>query len=428
MADPIKLPGLSNIPLPAAPGANPQDVQYATNQINTEFQPQENSLQQALNVLTSNLQSDTQAQQRYGDLADQRLVSIGGQLKQSLQQGADTTGQIYQQGAQQVGAGYDQASQQIQQVGQGLQQSLVSGANKLGLGEALQSHNQYDLNPLARLQAEFGNIQARNIAGKAGAVGNMQALGTAMQGIAQQAVGSSEQNFAQKRADLMTGIQKTIGDLQLQTGAKTQDILNQFMSLAATKGPKFQNILSDLATARSKAEYQHAQDALKNAIAAQKVQLSAASLQEKQRHNTATEAAANFKAGLNPDGTPMSTNTFIGGSGQHGLDQWMKTQGSYFDDSPEGQSTKASLMNFLNAVETRKPSKNETLGLSKTPDKFTIAMTRLAKNKEGDSVNFELPSGQQISVPYEKMEEAIRIYFGKYGTAKTVGGTAGKAY
>lgn len=256
----VSLPSIyKNISAPA--GTNPADAQSAKDQLALEFAPKESSITNTINQLQGFLQSDTAAQQQFGQVADQKISDIGSTLAQQLQGNVGAIGDIYKQGQQQVGSAYDEAGATLGAVGSSVQKRLTDSATQLGQTQALQA-DRFGNDPLSRLQGNLAILQGRNATGKAGSVSNLTSLGTQLQGIAQKAVGDSERNYAQKRTDIATQVLKTVGQLQVQTNQKTGDLLQQFSDLAAQEGPAFRQILNQLTAARTAADRQSTLDSI----------------------------------------------------------------------------------------------------------------------------------------------------------------------
>jgi len=152
----ISLPAIfSNIKAPA--GTNPADAQSAADQLAVTYQPKEASITNTINQLQSTLQSDTQAQQQYGQTADQKIADIGNTLAGQLQGNVGAIGDIYQKGTNQVGAAYDEEAKTLGDVGASVQGNLAAHAKALGQSQAL-TPDIYGTDPLSRLQGNFSHF------------------------------------------------------------------------------------------------------------------------------------------------------------------------------------------------------------------------------------------------------------------------------
>ena len=256
---------LPQIPLAIPAGTNPQDAQQAQDAMAVEYTPQVNTINQTIQTIQSYLDRDVGAQQQYGQIADQKISQIGSELAQTLQGNVQKTGDIYSQGSQKVGAAYDEAGATLKGVNESLMSGLTKSAANLGQSSAL-AGSQFSMNPLERLSAESGILQQRNATGKAAATSNLETLGTQMKAIAQKAVGDSEQGYAQKRSNVVADVLRTIGNLQMTSNESTTKLLQQYANLAETAGPKFRLMLSEAASARTKAEIEVANRSFDNAL------------------------------------------------------------------------------------------------------------------------------------------------------------------
>lgn len=257
MAD-VALPSIyKNIQAPA--GTDPADAQQAKDQMAITYGPQESTITSTINQLNQVLGQDIQGQQQFGQVADQRISSIGNNLAQQLQGNVGAIGDIFQKGQGQVGAAYDEEAKTLGDAGASIQSGLTARAKALGQSQAL-APDVYGTDPLARLSGSLALLQGRAAVDKASSVSNMAQLGSSLQSIAQKAVGDSQANYAQKRADIATDVLKTIGQLKVQTNQKTGDLLQKFSDLAAQEGPAFRQILNQVTSARTSAERQVALD------------------------------------------------------------------------------------------------------------------------------------------------------------------------
>lgn len=232
---------------PPPPGVNPDDWNQANSQMTMKYGPQAQGYYDQYNQIQSTLQSDTAAQQQFGQTADKNMADIANTLHGQLQQGADTTGQIYQAGQQKVGGLYDELIGGIGQQGNEVQDILQKQAQRTGQDESLSKFS----NPLGRIQAGIAEMKARAELAKGSSVSNLMTLGTQMQSIAQSRVGSSDQEYASKRADLQKQVQATIGKLQLESMTEGNKVLSQLTTMAGTKAADMQNTLLQLGNARS---------------------------------------------------------------------------------------------------------------------------------------------------------------------------------
>lgn len=430
----FELPKLSAIPLQAPAGSNPQDAQSAISQINAQYAPQETTMQSVLDQISGALTRDSEAQQKYGEAADQKLLGIGQQLSQGLQVGADTTGKIYQQGAQQVGAGYDQGISQVQQAGGALSGFLQGNADKLGLGEALQSRNQFDINPLQRLMAENQGIQSRMQESKASTVGNLQALGTNLQGIAQQRVGDSEANFANKRADVQSQVVDNLTKIQQKSNLDMTGILQEYLQMGQQKGNDFAALLQQTAEARTAAERQAHLDAIDEFVKTAKVNTDQqradandANIQSQIGLRDITGAATQTKAAAD---AKIANPEFGFGSGVHGLNEWFKKNLA----GPDGKQKhdygyfKSAIRKIISDSENAPKEIDPVTGKPKTTFEMALATIMNDMNENNGNLGIDLSTGSKTNIKYfpgQEALDAIRTYFGKGGTATS---TSGKKY
>ena len=248
-----------NIAAPA--GANPQDVQAAKDQLAMTYAPQEMGINSAIDFINQNLSRDISAQEKYGQIADQKIGNIGQELANTLQGNVGKIQDIYSQGTQQVGSAYDEALSTLNNLGSSVQNSLKSSAQSLGQGHALQA-DQFGRDPLSRLAGDLDVYKSKTVAGKATATSNLTTLGTQLSAIAQKAVGDSTRDYAQKRSDIATQVLKTIGQLQSTANMGIMEQLQKFSVLAETAGPTFRTLLSQATSARTEGERQAAKDEL----------------------------------------------------------------------------------------------------------------------------------------------------------------------
>jgi hypothetical protein len=249
--------------LKATPGGGitGADIQSATDQMTTQFAPQESSITNVINQIQGQLGTDVAAQQQYGTNADSKIAEVGNQLKDQLQGNVGTIGDIYKSGGAAVGADYDQGLSDIRGAGQALRDRLSQSASALGQDQTLQA-NPYGSDPISRLMAQQASAETGMIKSKADRQSNLATLGTQLQGIAQKAVGDSERQFSQKRADLARDVMKSISQLQLTSTQAMNAQLQKYSDLAATEGSTFRTLINQAATARTATERQAALDAM----------------------------------------------------------------------------------------------------------------------------------------------------------------------
>lgn len=406
------------------PGVNQQDLAQASNQFKVEQIPQENTLNYTLQQLQGASDRDINSQAKYGDLADKRIGDVGTQLQQTLQGNVGKIGDIYSQGQQSVGSAYDQANQVLQSAGQSIQSNLGDTASRLGLGEALKSRSQFDLNPQARLQSNLDIMTGRNASAKAAGTANLATLGTQLSAIAQKAVGDSAQNTAQKRQDTATQVLKTIGDIQTKTNESTQGILQKYHDLASVAGAKFSNLLTAATSSRNAVERQNSLDALK-------VQMDMANLQLKQQSNdiAASKAArtndpnslTNQKTQLEIDKlkSDKDKTTYI--SDSQGNSQLM----DYLNQSRGGGALTgtqyAGIQNFINK------NAGAASALNTDPYKYLtmLAQQQSVSGKDG-LINLPMTSGttykqKNYTVPLQVLLDALTARYQNVGTAAKIG-------
>jgi hypothetical protein len=259
MAERIKLPSI--LQSLAAPGAHAGDVQTAKDQMAIQLAPQEMSIHSTINTIQDFLGRDIQAQQQYGQIADQKIAQVGEQLAGQLQNNVGAIGNIYQAGTQQVGNIYDQGIQATQAAGSTLRDRLSQGANALGQEHALKA-DPYGNDPISRLLAQQAGAETRLNTSKAGSQANLAQLGTTLQSIAQKAVGDSQREYAQKRTDVQTDVLKSISNLRINGQQAIMEQLDKYSVLAEVAGPTFRTLIGQAASARSNAERQAIKDQL----------------------------------------------------------------------------------------------------------------------------------------------------------------------
>jgi hypothetical protein len=416
MAAPVTLPSIyQSIAAPA--GANPVDVQSTRDQMAMTYAPQESSITNTINQLNQVLGTDIQTQQQYGQVADQKISDIGNQVAQKLQSGVGAIGDIFSQGTQKIGSAYDEAANTVNQSSQSIMDRIKSSAGQLGQTQALKA-DAYGNDPISRLMANQATQQSRIATGKAGSLANIGGLGTALQGIAQKAVGDSVQNYAQKRADVATQVLKVIGQLQTTTNQSIATQLQKFSDLAQTEGPAFRTLLSQATTSRNAADRQAANDAFSHYIQA------------------ANLGIAQQNADAKND--PTSLDNIIKGQtiqkNQAGLDSTL----TYKDDASGTQD----LMDFVNDQRVNAKNINGTqyagilnfinqgapIAGSLNVSPYTYLVQQAQGLTKGNTVDL---SGYKSSgstygdagyqVPLNTLLEALKLRYQNVGTAKQIG-------
>lgn len=280
---PINLPSIYQS-IQAPKGTNPQDAQLAKDQFAIQFAPQESGIHSTIQQIQSLMDQDISAQQQYGEIADQKIANVGSQLAQQLTGNVGAIGNIYQAGGQQVGNIYDSAMGQAQAAGQSIQDRLIQSAGNLGQQQSLKA-DPFGADPLSRLMASNAQTQNRLVQGKASTQGAMAQLGTQLQGIAQKAVGDSEREYGQKRADIATQVLQSISKLQLGGQKEVMEQLRKYSDLAEIAGPTFRTLLSQATSARTKAEQDAAEFALKTLTAQAQINKDNAAAEKSRRED-----------------------------------------------------------------------------------------------------------------------------------------------
>lgn len=408
----IDLPSIyKTIAAPA--GTNPADAQSATDQLALQFAPKESSITNTINQLQQTLQSDVAGQQQFGQVADQKISNIGSSLAQQLQGNVGAIGDIYKQGVAGVGSSYDEAAQTLGQLGASVQAPIKAGMENLGI-----KADQFGNDPLSRLQGNLAILQGRNATGKAGSVSNLTTLGTQLQGIAQKAVGDSQANYAQKRADIATQVLKTVGQLQVQTNQKTGDLLQQFSDLAAQEGPAFRQILNQVTSARTTAETKTALDYLNAQLKLSQIDKNTTAADPNSLDNLLKQAhltGANYTNDMNA-AKPTSIGDSAGNENFiNQLNAWRSDPGIKL---PGTQA--AGIANFINQnAATAK-------ALNQTPYEYLVSLAQ--QNAAGNKGLVKLPKSagskypdSDYQTPLEVLLAALEARYTNVGSALKIG-------
>lgn len=270
-----KLPSLGDFPKPPSGHYTSADLARANDIINLQYNPQFAALERERKLgqfdydklvkeLEQAQQMGIQTQQKYGQLGDVKLQQIFNALQGELQGGLQQTRGIYEQGGQKLSDIYSNAQQSIGQAGGEVQGGLQKAANALGLTAALPD-------PMARLSAELAGIKGRTAEAGAASQANLATLGTQMEGIGEQGIVQSRQELAGRRADLVSDINKTMGNIQVEFAKgrselssnlqrQMMDIADRYSTLTAQKGIDLRETLRQVEEARTDRERQYYMD------------------------------------------------------------------------------------------------------------------------------------------------------------------------
>lgn len=396
-------------------GFNPEDVASAGSLVNEQYFGQEQEQRSAIDQIQDFLGRDIDVEQTYGKNQQGYLEDIYSQLAQQLGQGVERQEALYGGAAGQIGQGYSDAQTEAQKAAQAIQGSLTGSAQKLGQEDTL-------TDPLARLNAEMQALNARLAGSKAGAVGNMQALGASMVGEGVKGIGTSQREKVQGQQDIANQVLRNMGKLQTGAQEETMAGLRNLVNLKGTQGAAVRNALEGLRTARTERERQAYQDKLDE-------ELKRANLALQQRSQIASENqfaqqmamerekasavdpmdALNYQLKkleldekLNPDSKIPGELT-----GRQGLDYWLKQQG--------GNTNQASaIRNFISDAEG---SKNKA-GM----DPYTFAVQTIRESQAGKKLT--KPQTEMMKgIKDNKMDPndvltGLQIYFNQYGKVK----------
>lgn len=413
--------------LKAAPGENQADVKSATDQMLEQFAPQESSITNVINQIQGQLNTDVAAQQQYGQVADQKIMEVGNQLKDQLQGNVGAIGDIYKAGGAAVGADYDQGIADVRGAGQAIRDRLSQSASALGQEHTLQA-NPYGSDPISRLLAQQASAETGMIKGKADRQANLATLGTQLQGIAQKAVGDSEREYAQKRTDIARDVLRSVSQLQLTSTQAINSQLQKYSELAATEGATFRTLIRQAASARTAAERQAALDAMDIAY--------------KQSQITKNTAEANkATAEANKASDPNNLDNILKGLRIEDLDTKLHGDKPTYLSAAEGNQN---LLDYLNSV-VRKDRNSP--GISGTQyagiqnfinqysgdasalnaDPYNYLIGKAQSTAQGNMVNLPVSAGSKYgqkdyNVPLDILLDAIsKRYTGTASSGSKVG-------
>lgn len=231
------------------------DQQRAADIVSTQFDPQENALKRAMEMIETSLQRNITQQTQFGDNYDKRIQDIFGALTGQLNEGTARIQGIYGQAGQQIGQGYQQATNVAQGATDAVRQQLQGDAQRLGIEEGLSD-------PLTKLAAEMQALTSRNKASEAAAVGNVTGLGANMQSLGVKAIMDAQREGAQSRSNLLNEVMQGIAEAQIQAGAEQHDVLGQLTDLAGIRGAALREAVAEVEQARTEQERQAALDKL----------------------------------------------------------------------------------------------------------------------------------------------------------------------
>lgn len=392
-------------------GFHPEDVASAQALVGQEYFRPEQEQRSAIDKIQDYLGRDVDVEQTYGKNQQGYLEDVYSQLATQLGQGVERQEALYGQAAGQIGQGYSDAQTEAQKAAQALQASLTSGANKLDQGQAL-------TDPLARLNAEMQALNARLAGSKAGAVGNMQALGASMVGEGIKGIGTSQREKVQAQGDIANQVLRNIGKLQVGAQEETMEGLRNLVNMKGEQGAAIRNALTGMKNARTERERQAYQDKLNE-------ELQRANLALNQRQQAHAEQQAAWERSQANKVDPIDAINLqlkqleldekrnpgaeIPGelTGRQGLDYWLKQQG--------GSGSQASaIRNFIADIEG---SKNKA-GM----DPYTFGIQTLREAQAGK----KLTKPQQEIIAGIKAQKlnpddvitGLQVYFNQYGKVK----------
>lgn len=249
------------------PGVPPDIIQQVQDMLNLQYGGQQAETQRGLDTIQQQLQSGIGAQQQLGTTGDQKLKEIYDALQGNLQQGVAQQGALYAGAGQQIGQGYDTAQKAAEDATEAVKRQIQASSNQLGLNAALPD-------PLSRLAAELETLKARNASSKAGAVGNLQALGANVQGIKQMGVESAGKEGASRRANLTRDVQKAIAQLQLGSSQESNKLLGHLVDIAGQRGSAERSGISKAMSDRATQEQRRREFDITSAIKQQQADAS----------------------------------------------------------------------------------------------------------------------------------------------------------
>lgn len=396
-------------------GYHPEDVGSAAALTNEQYFRQEQEQRSAIDQIQDYLGRDIDVEQTYGKNQQGYLEDVYSQLAETLGQGVGRQEALYGGAASQIGQGYSDAQTEAQKAAQALQQSLTGKANQLDQGHAL-------TDPIARLNAEMQALNARLGASKAGAVGNMQALGASMVGEGIKGIGTSQREKVQAQGDIANQVLRNMGKLQVGAQEETMEGLRNLVNLKGEQGAAIRNALDKLKGARTERERQAYQDKLaeelqranlalqqRQQVAGEKQWAAEFDLKKQEMNKVDPMDALNLKLKQLELDEKMNPAAKIPGemSGRQGLDYWLHTAGG----SP--QQAKA-IRNYIADVES---SKNKA-GM----DPYTFAIQTLREAQAGKKLTKpqqEIIKGiQDAKLNPDDVIEGLQIYFDQYGKVK----------
>ena len=412
-------------------GSSSGDVSQALDLLQLQHQPKITTVGSSIQQLQKLLEQDTAAQQKYGQIADTKITEIGNQLSQNLGLGVKATGDIFSGAASKVQQGYQAADKSMGDLTQGLTGGLSSLAQGLGQGQALSGYG----NPIERLNAQSIANRTGAQASGAAAQGNLNTLGATMQGIGQQGIANSQQEYAGKRADVAKMVAGNIADLQIKTGQGIQDLLDNLTDIAMNYGAEFRTTLSQVTSARTEAEREAANDQLANMVKQMQLAKGAQDLQQGEQSmalaagrygmDQAKFGMAQESHGLdvlgknirNQKGMNELTGTPTKGEykGRKGLDQWLADTGQrgYFSGSVRrivgGAPDEAAAMSAE--------------GMNKVGSYDAAVQYLNSLPRSGNQVQLPKPAGvkgplRNYRFDVNDLMTALDIYYGKYGSVK----------
>lgn len=426
------LPGLQTQAKSTAPaGSNSGDVSQALDLLNMQFQPQVTTVGSSIQQLQKLLEQDTAASQKYGQIADAKVSEIGDKLSQNLGLGVKATQDIFGNAASQVGQTYQNADKSMGDLTQGITSNLSNVAQGLGQSQSLSGYG----NPVDRLNAQSIANRTQAQASGAAAQSNLQGLGGSLAGIAQQRVGSSQQEYAGLRAQIAKDVQGNIAELQVKTNQGIQELLDNLTDIASTYGANFRTTLQQISQTRNAAERDAANDEIANMLKMMQLQKGQQDMQmDAQRYQQNAEMhpldmlskslgidRANLgmqEAGLDilkKQGDLSGAATKGEYSGRKGLDQWLQDTGQrgYFGGSVRrliGQgpdlASQAGAENLTNV------------------DPYDAVRQYVEQNRQGNTIQFPTPAGSPSKTKRDYQFDvndvltALDIYFNKYGSVK----------
>lgn len=203
--------------------AVPQEVQ---DEVNLEYQQRQDELNRALATLKQTTQTQTDQQQQYGQIGDQKLQGVYGDLASQLEALQGRTKDLYAGSKDYLSNLYGSAQQGENDQ---LQQILAS------LGSAGAGMNADVSGLLGKLKAR-GMQQSQGLdRAKVDSLSNIETLGTGQQAVGLQAIGDALKSGASNRNALAQQVLANLAAIQQNDRSGTNEITGQLADLSNSK-------------------------------------------------------------------------------------------------------------------------------------------------------------------------------------------------